>query len=199
VVVVSAIGGAEGAPGAAGALACAASTADRAALLIDLRGRPPRPTVVASAAARALESRLAAHLIGVRVAARGRVCWLAPRSEEGDLDLIAAAAGIARQAPTVLLASARDLQRVVGDGSLSTAVLLRANADSVVGNPGRIERELDELGLEVAVLGQRLGWVVERRALFGSLAASSPDGLPGPLLTGLLGKWAPEAPGEVAA
>ena len=63
VVLVTAVGAASGARAAAAALACAASEPDRAALLIDLDGgRAPRPSLVATSAARALEERLAAHL-----------------------------------------------------------------------------------------------------------------------------------------
>ena len=55
VILVVAVGGAEGSRPAAAALACAGAEPDRASLLIDLvEGRAPRPTLVASAAARSL-------------------------------------------------------------------------------------------------------------------------------------------------
>ena len=76
--------GAEGVRGAAAALACAGADVDRASLLVDIGGRAPRPTLLASAAARRLEERLAAHLPRARVAARGQVCHLsAPADDEG--------------------------------------------------------------------------------------------------------------------
>jgi hypothetical protein len=63
VVLVAPVGAAVGSRPAAAALACAGSELDRAGLLIDLDdGRAPRPSLIATAAARALEERLAAHL-----------------------------------------------------------------------------------------------------------------------------------------
>ena len=69
----------------AAALACAGSDPDRAALLLELSdGRAPRPALVASAAARALEERLAAHLPEAGVASRGALCHLTlPRLPRG--------------------------------------------------------------------------------------------------------------------
>ena len=84
-VLVTAVGGAEGRAAAAAALACAGADVDRAALLVDVGGRPPRPTLLASAAARGLEERLAAHLPSARVAARGQVCHLAVARGSGRL------------------------------------------------------------------------------------------------------------------
>ena len=46
-------------------------------LLIDVGGRPPRPTLLASAGARELEERLAVHLPRLRAASRGQICRLA--------------------------------------------------------------------------------------------------------------------------
>ena len=48
-VLVTAVGAAEGARAAAAALACAGADAERAALLVDVGGRPPRPTLLATA------------------------------------------------------------------------------------------------------------------------------------------------------
>ena len=76
-VLVAAVGGAEGARAAAAALASAGADIERAALLVDVGGRPPRPTLLAAAAAQRLEERLAAQLPQARVAARGQVCHLA--------------------------------------------------------------------------------------------------------------------------
>ena len=50
--LVTAVGDAEGSRGAAAALACAGADADLATLLVDVGGRSPRPTLIASAAAR---------------------------------------------------------------------------------------------------------------------------------------------------
>ena len=58
-ILVTRVGEAEGALALAAALACAGSESDRAAVLVELsEGRAPRPGLVASAAARALEERL---------------------------------------------------------------------------------------------------------------------------------------------
>ena len=58
-VLVTAVGAAEGARPAAAALACSGANADRATLFVDFGGRRPRPTLLTSVAARALEQRLA--------------------------------------------------------------------------------------------------------------------------------------------
>ena len=69
VVLVTRVGTAAGSRAAAAALACAASEPDRAALLVDLdEARAPRPSLIATAGARALEERLAAHLPDAAVA-----------------------------------------------------------------------------------------------------------------------------------
>jgi hypothetical protein len=43
-------------------------------------------------------------------------------------------------------------------------------------------RDLRQRGLAVGVLKQRLAWVAERRALFGTLAPGAAAGLPGALI-----------------
>ena len=169
-VVVAAVGAAEGARGAAAALACADADADRAALLVDLGGRPPRPTLLASAAARQLEERLAAHLPGTRVAARGQVCHLVVPADEEGFAAACAAETVARPALTVILvppASTQDFlasaeQRIDG-------VLLRADLATDRPLLALLVCDLTDRGLAVAVLKRRLGWVEERRALFGIL------------------------------
>jgi hypothetical protein len=77
VVVVTPVGAASGSRAAAAALACAGSEPDRPGLLIDLGGRGPRPTLIASSGARELEERLAVHLPALRAASRGQTCHLA--------------------------------------------------------------------------------------------------------------------------
>ena len=96
------MGEAEGSRGAAAALACAGADADRATLLVDVGGRAPRPTLLASAAAHRLEERLAAHLPQARVAARGQVCHLAVPADPDGLAAAAAAVTVARGALAVL-------------------------------------------------------------------------------------------------
>jgi hypothetical protein len=78
VILVAAIGAASGSRAAAAALACAASEPDRPGLLVDIGGRPPRPTLVASSGARDLEERMTVHLPGASGGLAGRD--VSPRS-----------------------------------------------------------------------------------------------------------------------
>ena len=78
-------GEATGADAVAAAVAVAATTTDpgaEAALVVDLRTapKPARGTLLASAAARQLES-AASEAMGLRAAARGRICFAAPVDE----------------------------------------------------------------------------------------------------------------------
>lgn len=180
VVVVAGVGEAEGSRGAAAALSCAGTEIDTAALLIDVGGRPPRPTLLASAAAQKLEERLAAHLPNLRAAARGQVCHLAVSADSDGLDAASAAVAAARGTVAVLHVPPGLLQEVVegGGGIRPSGVLLRADLDRDRALVALAARELMARGLAVAVLKQRLGWMVERRALFGALPAGSAGGLP---------------------
>jgi hypothetical protein len=178
-LVVSAVGAAEGSRGAAAALACAGADIDLATLLIDVGGKPPRPALLASAAAQKLEERLGAHLPDFRTAARGQVCHLAVPAEQEGLDAAAAAVTVARGSTAVLHVPPDLLQSVVeGFGSRPSGVLLRADLAEDRPLVALAVRDLITRGLAVAVLKQRLGWVVERRALFGALPPASPGGLP---------------------
>jgi len=189
VVLVGAVGEAEGTREAAAALACAGSDLDVAALLVDVGGRPPRPTLLASAAAQALEERLAAHLPQARVAARGQVCHLAVPTDSEGLEAASAAVTAARQVPAVLHLPPALLQAVVGgeSGIRPTAALLRADLAEDRSLVALVVRDLVARGLAVGVLKRRLNWVSERRALFGALPAGSPGGLPDRLVRRLLG------------
>jgi hypothetical protein len=178
-VLVTAVGEAEGARPAAAALACAGADGESAPLLVDVGGRPPRPTLLATAAAQRLEERLAAHLPEARIAARGQFCQLAVAADPDGLAAAGAAATVARGAPVVVhveQAGFRDLLDG-GAGPRPTAVLLRADVRRDRALLALLVRELHEAGIAVAVLKARFGWVMERRALFGALA---PDriGLP---------------------
>jgi len=178
-IVVTAVGNAEGARGAAAALACAEADVDSAALLVDVGGRAPRPTLLASAAAQKLEERLAAHLPQVRVAARGQVCHLAVPADGEGLEAAAAAVTVAREATAVVHVQPELLQEVLAQPSLRpTGVLLRADLTQDRALVALAVRDLLARDLAVAVLKRRLSWVVERRALFGVLPAESPGGLP---------------------
>ncbi len=169
-VLVAAVGAAEGARGTAAALACAGADGDRAALLVELGGRPPRPTLLASTAARELEDRLAAHLPRGRVAARGQVCHLAVPCDDDGFVAAASAVTVARGALAVVLVQPAAVQDLLAaPAPRPSAVLLRADVAEDRALLALAVRDLRRRGLAVGVLKQRLGWVDERRALFGVL------------------------------
>jgi hypothetical protein len=182
-VVVTGVGAAEGSRGAAAALSCAGAGGEVAPLLVDLDGRRPRPTLVASAAARALEERLAAHLPRAQVAARGQVCHLSAAAEAEGFELAAAAATVARGALTVVHVPPQRLQDLLEGPAAPrfSGSLLRADIGADRALLALVVRDLLDRGLAVGVLKHRLGWVVERRALFGALGSGS-EGLSPSLL-----------------
>ncbi len=184
-VIVTAVGAAEGARGAAAALACAGADADRAALLVDVDGRPPRPTLLASSAARELEERLTAHLPGASAAARGTVCHLAIPCGTDGFAAASAAATVARGGLAVLLVPPHALQDLLESRPSARAALLRADAGTDRALLALAFHDLRDRGLEVAVLKRRLGWVDERRALFGVLGESA--GIPSRVRDRILG------------
>jgi hypothetical protein len=188
VVLAAAVGEAEGSRGSAAALACAAAEPDVATLLVEVGGRGPRPTLIASAAAQQLEERLRAHLPDARAAARGQVCHLSVGSDDEGLAAAAAAIDVVRGAVAVLLLQPRLLQRALEDPNLRpTGVLLRADLPDDRALVALTARDLLERGLAVGVLKRRLGWVAERRALFGVLPAGAPGGLSERLVRRLCG------------
>jgi hypothetical protein len=188
VVLVATVGEAEGSRGAAAALACAGAEADVATLLIDLGGRAPRPTLIASAAARNLEERLRAHLPDALVAARGQVCHLAVEADDDGFDVAAAAIDAARDTFAVFHLPSRMLQAALGESRLRpTGVLLRADLPDDRPLVALTARDLLDRDLAIGVLKHRLGWVAERRALFGVLPAGAPGGLPERLVRRLCG------------
>jgi hypothetical protein len=177
VIVVAAVGEAEGSRGAAAALACAGAELDLATLLIDVGGRAPRPSLLASAAAQKLEERLAAHLSDAKVAARGQVCHLAVPADAEGLESAAAAASVAREATVVVHVPAQLLQEALDCGLSPTGVLLRADLTQDRPLLALAARDLIGRGLAFGVLKRRLAWVAERRALFGALPPGSQGAL----------------------
>jgi hypothetical protein len=180
VVLVTAVGDAEGSRGAAAALACAGADADRATLLVDIGGRVPRPTLLASSAAHRLEERLVAHLPRARVAARGQVCHLAIPAEPESFEVASAAATVARDALVVLHLPPALVQPLLGVemGGRLTGAMLRADVPADRALLALFVRDLRSRGLAVGVLKRRLAWVAERRALFGALTPDGAGGLP---------------------
>ena len=195
-VLVTAVDGAEGARAAAAALASAGADAERAALLVDVGGRPPRPTLLAAATAQRLEERLAAHLPRARIAARGQVCHLAVPASPAGLETAASAVTVARAAPAVLHLPPAQLRPALEEASglRPTGVLLRA--DLAAGRPllSLLVRDLLARRLAVAVLKHRLNWIAERRALFGALPPDASVGLPQVVLRQLLRGTSPAFP-----
>lgn len=189
-VLVVAAGGAEGARPAAAALACLGSDAGRAALLLDVEGRAPRPTLLATAPARELEERLVAHLPRARVAARGQTCHLAVAATPEGLEEGAAALSVVREAPRVVHVPAARVQAVLGSavGSGLSGALVRAELPAERALLCLLARDLIGRGLRVVVLKRRLTWVAERRALFGALAPGGSGGPPASLVDRLLGR-----------
>lgn len=187
-VLVTAVGAAEGSRPAAAALACAGAGVDRATLLVDVEGRSPRPTLLASAASRALEERLAAHLPQARVAARGQVCHLAVAADGDGLDAAAAAATVARGSLVAVHAPPALVQPLLAGrlGERLTGALLRADVGPDRALLALAFAGLRGHGLAVAVLKRRLAWVAERRALFGTLPPGGPGGLPDRVVRRLL-------------
>lgn len=179
-VVVAAVGDAEGSRGAAAGLACAGADVDIATLLVDLGGRSPRPTLLASAAAQQLEERLVAHLPQARVAARGQVCHLAAPADSDGFGVVSAAVTVARGALAVVHLPPDALQPLLGggEGPEPSGVLLRADLAADRTLTAMVARDLLDRGLRVAVLKRRLSWIAERRAHFGALSADAPGGLP---------------------
>ncbi len=188
-VLVTGVGEAEGSRGAAAALACAGADVNVAGLLVDVGGKAPRPTLITSAAAQKLEERLAGHLPQARVAARGQVCHLVVPAEPESLDAVSAAVTVAREATAAVHVPPQLLQAAL-DAELRlqpTGVLLRADLRNDRALVALTVRELLERGFSAGVLKRRLGWVAERRALFGALPPGSPGGLPERLERRLVG------------
>jgi hypothetical protein len=188
VVVVTSVGGAEGSRGAAAALSCAGSGVETAALLVDVGGRVPRPTLIASVSAHRLEERLAARLPALRPAARGEVCHLSVTADDDGLAAAGTAVTVARGGLAVVDVAPDLLQPLldVAGAPRPDAALLRADLQEARPLVALAVEDLLGRGLRVAVLKRRLGWVAERRAGFGALGSDS-GGLPEPLLRRLLG------------
>ncbi len=187
VVLVMAVGDATGSKAAAAALACAGSDSDRPGLLVDVGGRAPRPTLIASAGARELEERLAAHLPQLRAASRGQTCHLAVPDEEGALESVRAALPLARDSVAAVHLPPAWLQSLLTEEDIRpTGAILRADLASDRALTALAVADLQGRGLRVKVLKRPLAWVPARRALFGVLPPEAPGGLPAPLTESLL-------------
>jgi hypothetical protein len=171
VVLVSRVGVAKGSRAAAAALACIASEPDRAALLVALEeGRAPRPTLIATAGARGLEERLAAHLPDAAIASRGRICQLKLPPEREAIETLVAALPLARESAAVVHLSPVLLRAVLGDAHIrSSGVLLRADLTEDRALTALAVRDLVAGGLQVAVVKRPLGPLAAGTAQLGAL------------------------------
>lgn len=174
-VLVTSVGAAAGSRAAAAALACAGSEPDRSGLLIDLgQGRAPRPSLIATVAARELEERLAGHLPKAGLASRGRFCHLSLPSNVGGIEQIAAAQPTVRDSIAVIHLQPRLLQPALEEPRLRPiAALLRADLAGDRALTALAARELMERGIAVTVLKRPLGWLPARAALLGALPTAS--------------------------
>lgn len=173
VVLVVPVGEATGSSAAAAALACAASEPDRAALLIDLdEGRAPRPSLIATAGARALEQRLSDHMQDAAVASRGSICRLRLSADEDGNERIAAALPLVRESAAIVHLPPSRLRPVLEEPRIRpTAALLRADLTQDRALVALAARDLIDRGLRVAVLKQPPNPVISRLALLGALPA----------------------------
>lgn len=98
--------------------------------------------------------------------------------------MAAAAVTVARGSVAVLHAPPAQVQVLLGQrlGGRLSGVLLRAEIAPDRALLALAVRDLRGRGLAVGVLKQRLSWVAERRALFGTLAPDAGGGLPPSLL-----------------
>lgn len=174
-ILVMTVGAARGSKAAAAALACAASEPDLAALLIDLdEGRALRPSLIATAGARALEERLVAHMPGTRVASRGSVCHLKLPADPEGIEGIAAALPLARESAGVIHLPPRLLHPVLEETRIRpTAAMLRADLAQDRALTALAVRDLMARGLRVAVLKRPLGRPAAWTAQLGALPAGS--------------------------
>lgn len=187
VLLVTPVGAAAGSKAAAAALACAGSEPDRPGLLIDVGGRAPRPTLVASTGARELEERLAVHLPQLRAASRGQTCHLAVPEGPEALESVRAALPLVRDSVAVIHLPPAWLQAVLADPGIRPAgAMLRADLDPDRALTALAVRDLVGHGLRTKALKQALGWVPARRALFGVLPRAAPGGLPAVAVNSLL-------------
>jgi hypothetical protein len=177
IALVSTVGAAVGSKAAAAALACACSDVDRAALLIDFdEAKPPRPTLLTTAAARRLEERLLAHLPGAAVAPRGAICHLRLPADSSGVEQVPAVLPLVRDSAAIVHLEPHRLQPILAAPRIDAgAALLRADLRTDRSLTALAARELIDRGIRVAVLKRPLGWLASRAALLGTMPAASPS------------------------
>lgn len=198
-VLVTSVGAATGSYAAAAALTCAGSAPDRAGLLIDLRqDRSPRPSLIATAAARELEERLVAHRPAAAVTSRGHFCHLALSANESGIEQILAALPIVRESVAVIHLPQRLLQPLLDEIRIRpSGTMLRADLGIDRALTALAVRDLIERGIRVTVLKRPIGWLVARAALLGMLVGDG--GLPTRSVKQLLEVGSPRGGGDASA
>lgn len=178
--LVTSVGQAQGSKAAAAALACAGADRDRPGLLIDLAaGRSPRPGLIASGSARALEERLAVHLPEAGVASCGWICRLSFPPADASLGHLGGVVAIGRGLAVVVNLPPELLQSALVEPGLEpSGALLRADLRDDRPLAALVSRGLLARGLKVAILKRPAGWLASRRALAGALPPEAAGGLP---------------------
>ena len=128
----------------------------------------PRPSLIATAAARELEERLVAHLPEAGVASRGRICHLALPADEGGLERVAAALAIGRDGIVAVHLAAAPGAGGAGGAIRPSGALLRADLAEDRALTALAVGDLLEHGVRPAVMKRPLGWIAARRALAGA-------------------------------
>jgi len=171
VVIVTQVGAATGSRAAAAALACAASDPDRAALLVDLKeGRAARSTFVATAGARTLEERVAAHLPDAALASRGCFCQLTLSPDPEGLDSVAAVLPLARESGAIVHLPPPLLRPLLAEPRIRpTGAVLRADLEDDRSLTALAVRDLIDFDLRAAVAKRPLGRLAAGAAQLGAL------------------------------
>jgi hypothetical protein len=126
--------------------------------------------LIATAAARELEERLAVHLPQADVASRGALCQLTLPAETSSLDGVAAALPVARESVAVVHLPPQLLQKALDEPRIrATGALLRADLGDDRALTALAVRDLIGRGMQVVVLKRSLGWLGARQALLGAL------------------------------
>jgi hypothetical protein len=186
VVLVTSVGEATGTRAAAAALACAGPDGDSARLLVELGAAARRPSLLATAAARELEERLAAHMPQAAVSSHGCICRLVLPGDEAGVGQIAAALPLARGGLAVVRPPAALLQPALAEARLRpSATMLRADLARDRSLTALVCGDLIARGLPVAVLKEPLGWLPAQLAQLG-VPPFAGSGLPGWVVRRLL-------------
>ena len=170
-LVVSSVGAASGSLALAAALAGAMARAGRPALLVELGAAGgAAPTIVSTAAARALEEALNRSLPDAGAAARGRICRLSVAADgDGGGRLARAIAEAPRVPACVVHVPPPGFRELLESEVLRPhGAVLRADLPTSRALTGLAVRDVQRRGVGVRVVKRPLGWLAARRALAGA-------------------------------